>query len=160
MKIVRNTPEQLILRSTPWLLGVIFIVVILGLTSISLNALLNGDLILAVSLFLFGPMFAGLFFVLFIQRDDLILDRSRDLLELRHATVLERRKIQHKLRHLKEAIVQTSRSSDNGGPTHRVALVLNGGMDAGTHPVTEVYTSGCGAQRAAAAINDWLAARP
>jgi hypothetical protein len=26
--------------------------------------------------------------------------------------------------------------------------------------VTEVYTSGRGAQRAAAAINDWLAAKP
>tara|TARA_R110002072_G_scaffold82776_3_gene188365 strand:+ start:351 stop:749 length:399 start_codon:yes stop_codon:yes gene_type:complete len=44
--------------------------------------------------------------------------------------------------------------------THRMTLELNGGMDAGLHPFTEVYTSGRGAQRAADAVNGWLALRP
>lgn len=155
MKVVRNTPEQLILRSVPWVLGIIFAGAILGMTAAALNGLLEGDYTFALMMMLFGPVFMGLFFALFIRRDDLILDRSRDLLELRHATVLGRHKVQHKLQHLSKAMVQTS-NSDNA-KTHRVALVLESGMDAGVHPVTEVYTSGYGATRAVDAINAWLA---
>ena len=154
MKVVRNTPDQLILRSVPWVLGVIFAGAILWMSAAGLNGLLTGDYKFAIIMMLCGPVFMGLFFALFIRRDDLILDRSRNLLELRHATVLGRHKIQHKLQHLSKAMVQSS-STDNA-KTHRVALVLEGGMDVGVHPVTEVYTSGYGATRAVDAINDWL----
>ena len=154
MKVVCNTPEQLILRSVPWVLGIIFAGAILGMSAVGMNGLFTGDLKLAVIMFLCGPVFMGLFFAVFIRRDDLILDRSRNLLELRHATVLGRRKIRHELKHLSRAMVQTS-NTDNG-KTRRVALELEGGMDAGVHPVTEVYTSGYGATRAVDAINDWL----
>jgi hypothetical protein len=154
MKIVRNSPDQLILRSVPWLLGIIFAGAILGMSAAGLNGLLTGDVKFAAIMLLCGPVFMGLFFAIFIRRDDLILDRSRNLLELRHATVLGRHKVQHKLQYLSRAMVQTSNSDD--GKTHRVALVLQGGMDAGVHPVTEVYTSGYGATRAVDAINDWL----
>ncbi|MFG5383753.1 hypothetical protein ACEWPN_21555 [Yoonia sp. R2-816] len=155
MTIVRNSPQQLILRSVPWVLGVIFAATILGLSAAGLKNLAAGQYDTAAMMFLFGPVFMGIFFAVFVRRDDLILDRSRNLLELRHATVRGRRKIRHDLHHLSRAMVQTNHSND--GETYRVALVLDGGMDAGIHPVTEVYTGGTGAQRTVDVINAWLA---
>lgn len=101
------------------------------------------------------PLFLAIFIVVFVRRDDLILDRSRNLLELRHSTFRGRTTVKHKLEHLDRAVLQTSHSSE-GGTTHRIALVLDGGMDAGTHPTTPVYVSGHGAKRGVEAINAWL----
>ena len=64
--------------------------------------------------------------------------------------------MQHKLEHLQKSELQSSKST-NSGMTYRIALVLDGGMDAGTHPVTPVYVSGNGAKRGVEAINTWLA---
>ncbi len=155
MKTIRNTPEQLILRSAPWLLALLLCGFILGAIGFGLNAFFAGDRSGMFWGLLGIPAFLAIFVVIFIRRDEVIMDRSRDLLELRHSTFFGRRKIKHSLTHLKQAIVQTSNSGDNG-PTHRVALVLEAGMDAGTHPVTPVYASGKGAKRAADAINAWL----
>lgn len=161
MKIVRHTPEQLILRNVPWAMAIAISAAILGLMAWGFFALAQGDYTQCVVMLLCAA-FMGLFFALFVRRDDLILDRSRNLIELRHASVFGRYKVRHMLEHLEKALVQTQTTasrgahSTGGGPTHRVALVLNGGMDAGTHPATEIYTSGKGAHRAVDAINAWL----
>ena len=155
MKVIYNTPEQLILRSRPWLLAVVFGACILGSVAFGLNALVAGERGQALWGLIAIPAFLALFLVIFVRRDDVILDRSRDLLELRHSTLLGRRKVQHRLADLERAMVQSDNKSDDG-PTYRVALVLHGGMDAGTHPVTPVYSGGDGAKRAADAINAWL----
>ena len=62
------------------------------------------------------------------------------------------------LRHLSRAELQGSRSRK--GSTWRAVLVIDGGMDAGRHPVTRVYTNGRGHARAVAAINRWLDSAP
>ena len=154
MRVVRNTSEQIILRSVPWLIALLLCVFLLGAVAFGLQALFEGNRAGAFWAGLFVPAFVGLFIIMFVRRDEAILDRSRDLLELRHATLLRRQKIQHKLHHLERAVVQTSKGKN--GPTHRIALILTGGMDAGTHPVSPVYVSGRGAQRAADAVNAWL----
>lgn len=156
MKIVRNTPEQLIIRNAPWVIGIVLALGILALSAASLYGIAQRDYKFAAIMFACGPIFVGLFFAIFVRRDDLVLDRSRDLIELRHATVRGRHKVRHDLRNLEQAVIQTH-DSGKGVPTHRVAIVLNGGMDAGTHPITPVYTSGYAAERAANAINAWLA---
>lgn len=162
MRIHTNTPDRLILKNVPWVVGIAIISGILGLTAWSLQSFLDGAYTRAIVLLLSGPGFLGVFFVIFVRRDDLILDRIANTIELRHATVFGRRKVRHDLYHLKEAIVQSNTGSVSHGsakaPTHRVALVLDGGMDAGTHPVTEVYYSGNAAERAAHEINGWLMA--
>ena len=163
MKIVRNTPEQLIIRNAPWAIGIVLALAILAMSAASLYGLGQGDYKFAAIMFACGPVFTGLFFALFVRRDDLILDRSRNLLELRHATVRGRQKVRHDLTYLEKAVVQTQGARNRGssttaqGPTHRVAIVLHGGMDAGTHPITPVYASGNAADLAAKAINAWLA---
>ena len=155
MKIVRNTPEQLILQNVPWAIGLAFIVVTLCLVAGGMNALTNGDYKPAVMMLLVGPAGIGLFFALFVRRDDVILDRSRNLIELRHASVFRRSRVRHALSDLDKAVVETQHSANNR-TTHRPALVLSSGMDAGTHPLTYVFMSGNWAAETAETINDWL----
>lgn len=156
MRIVRNTPEQLVLRSIPWIIAIMLSVFLLAVISFGLNSLFEGNRTDAFWGLLAIPLFVSIFIMVFVRRDDLILDRSRNLLELRHSTFRGRTKIQHKLEHLKQAKLQSSRSN-KGGTTYRIALVLDGGMDAGIHPVTPVYVSGNGAKHGVEAINAWLA---
>ncbi len=156
MKIVRNTPEQLIIRSVPWVIAIMLSVFLLAVIGFGLSSLFAGNTANSFwGLFLI-PLFLAVFMIIFVRRDDLILDRSRNLLELRHSTFRGRTTIQHKLEHLARAKLETSHGSE-GGTTHRIALELDGGMDAGTHPVTPVYVSGNGAKRGVDAINAWLA---
>lgn len=156
MRIVRNTPEQLILRSVPWVIAIILSGFLLAVVGFGLKSLFEGHRQDAFWGLLAIPLFLSIFIVAFVRRDDLILDRSRNLLELRHSTFRGRTKVQHRLEHLERAKLESSRTS-KGGKTYRIALVLNGGMDAGTHPVTPVYVSGNGAKRGVEAINAWLA---
>lgn len=155
MKVVRNTPDQLILKSTPWLFGLLLSAGILVSVSLGLSSIGRENWTDVFWGVIGVPAFLALFMVIFVRRDDLILDRQQNIAELRHATFFGRKRIRHELAHLDRAIVQqgTSRNST----TYRVAIILNGGMDAGTHPVTEVYASGNGARTAADAINAWLA---
>ncbi len=160
MKIVRNTPDQLILRSVPWVIGIVLSGAILGLSAASLTGFLQTEYLFG-TVMLLSALFVGVFFALFVRRDDLILDRSRNQIELRHATVFGRHKVRHDLTHLRNAIVQQQSAAGSGSKndtalTFRVALVLEGGMDAGTHPVTEVFSDGNSALKAADAINNWL----
>ncbi len=156
MKVIRNTSEQLILRDVSWIIAIVFSAFILAMLGFGLNALFAGDMVGAFWGLLAVPTFLCIFLVAFVRRDEVILDRSRNLVELRHSTFLGRTRVKHELTHLERALTQ-AHYGGKGGATYRVALVLGGGMDAGTHPVTPVYSSGNGAKRAADTINDWLA---
>ncbi|EBA12349.1 hypothetical protein RCCS2_13669 [Roseobacter sp. CCS2] len=130
--------------------------VLLGVVAFGLNALFEGNVADTFWGLFAIPLFVSIFLIVFVRRDDLILDRSRNLLELQHSTFRGRTKVQHKLEHLQRAKLQSSRTS-KGGTTYRIALVLDGGMDAGTHPVTPVYASGNSAKHGVETINAWLA---
>jgi hypothetical protein len=161
MKVVRNTPEQLIIKSVPWALGLVFVVIIVALIGGGLNGLIHSDYSTAIMMGVVGPLCLIGLAALFVARNDLILDRSRNKIEMRRSTLFGRTKVQHALTDLEKAIVQMHKSKSTkkrtSGPTYRAALVLTGGMDAGVHPVTEVYSSGPSAERMTATINDWLA---
>ncbi len=151
MKTLRETPDELVLTSRPWFLGIVISACLLGTLGFGLSALGTGN---GKDIFwglFFIPLVLVLALVVFVRRDDLILDRSRSVVEFRHATFLGRKRQQWPLSDVERAIVQTSRSED--GKTHRVALV----MQSGAHPVTPVYSGGKGAENAVAQINRWLA---
>ena len=155
MRIVRNQPDILVLQSAPWVLGAVLTAVIILLTGIGLRMWAVGNTGAAVLCLAFGPGFTGLFFYMFVRRDDLVLDRRQNLIELYHANVLGHRTTQHCLHHLRRAIVQ-SRRSRHGDPAYRAALVLDNGIHSDTAPVTEIFVEGPDAARDAAAINRWL----
>ena len=153
MKITRNTPEQLIIENRPiWLAigvslgGLLFVG--LGL-SIFPQDPVEGLIFAAAGLF-----FAVVFNLAFVRRTMLILDGPRQLVELRRRSWLGYSRRTWDLRHLGGAYVQSS--SSDGTPTYRAALRITDGMDAGNHPITLVYSSGKGADRARRAVNDWL----
>ncbi len=90
----------------------------------------------------------------------LMLERTRVFLDAKHRQVAIRKRntrgtttVSYDLAHLDRAKVGVSRGETE---TYRVELVLSGGMDAGTMPLTQVYTSGGGHHAAAKAINNWL----
>ena len=155
MKISRNTPEQLILDNNPiWLAlfvtGFSLVFVAIGLANLGPTPGMGAA-------FIGGGLFFGVVFnMVFTRRTQLILDRPANKVELRRRSWFGYSRLSWELQYLQEAVVQTSRSGDTD--THRAALVISGGMDAGVFPVTLVYSSGRGAKRARDAINGWLSA--
>ena len=154
MKVTHDTPEKLIIENNPiWL--AIFISVF-------------GMVFVAVGLFLMsqefwmGLLFAGaglvvivVFNLAFTRRTQFIFDHPGNLVDMRRKSLLGFTNRTWSLEHLDRAVIQSSRSDNS--TTYRAALVFNGGMDPGTVPITIVYSSGSGAERAANAVNNWLA---
>jgi hypothetical protein len=107
-------------------------------------------------LFLFGaPAFVGIFFALFVRRNQLVLNRQTGEMLHRRRTLYSHTEKRFDLSALEGAEVEHGRS--DGKTTYRMVYVLSGGPDAGRHPFTMAYSSGPGAQQAAQAVNDWLA---
>ncbi len=155
MKILRDTPDQLILENNPVLPAIL-----LGCFSLVFIAIglfnYTQDISVGISFGLAGLAIGVIFTAVFIRRTQLILDHPRNLVEQRSKSMLGYTRRTWDLHDLDRAIVQSSQGDDT--TTYRIALVFVGGMDAGTHPVTQVYTSGPSTERAAETINRWLAA--
>jgi len=153
MKVTRDTPDQLIIENNPvWLAILIsiplFVFLVVGIFTIKTD--LSTGLVFVVGSLIMGVVFN----LAFIRRTQLILDRSRNLVELRRRSMLGYKKRTWELGYLDRVVIQSSNSGDS--TTYRAAMVFSDGMDAGTHPITLVYSSGSGADRAAGAINRWL----
>ena len=153
MKVSRNTPDQLIIENNPIVLAILLNTLFL--------VFLGAGLFNLSTDFWFGIAFAGgavvfgaIFNLAFIRRTQILFDRPANLVEMRRKSLLGYQRRTWALEHLDRAEVQSSRSDNTN--TYRAALVFDGGMDAGTHPITLVYSSGGGARRAADAINTWL----
>ena len=155
MKVKRDTPTQLIVENNPIWLAVMVSVFGLVFFGVGMSAFREEPTT--------GALFMGAGLtvaigcnMIFVRRTQLILDAGRNLIELRRRGWLKYVVQSWELRYFDRAIVQVSRGDKTD--TYRAALVINGGMDAGTHPVTLVYSSGRGAKRAVKAINSWHAA--
>jgi len=155
MKVTRNTPEQLIIENNPLWLAIFISVFSLVFIGVGL-ATIQTETSTGIAFLLGGVVMGAGFTVAFIRRTQLILDQPRNLVELRRKSLLGYHRRSWDLHDLDRALIETSRSGDTN--TYRAALHFDDGMDAGTHPITLVYSSGKGARRAETAINGWLAA--
>ena len=153
MKVKHNDPDLLIVEERPWVLGVIFAggaLVLFWVGMVRLIALeLAGFAYIAMGLFLL------LFLYLFVRRVQVVFHRPEGWVEIRQRSLTRYDRIRHDLAEIERAMVQTNNSGD-GGPTHRVALVIPEGQSKGKHPLTNYYSGGSGADRATKAINGWL----
>ncbi len=154
MKVVRDHPDQLILEDSPVLMTVLLVVMALVFLCIGVGMMFSDQAWFGVLWVVFTVAVFGLFLVLFVRRNQLILDAGTGVVTHRRRTLRTYWQVERDLAHLERAIVQTSRSSESSA--HRMALVYGGGMDEGIHPFTAVYTSGRGAARGAEAVNRWL----
>ena len=153
MKVTRNTPDQLILQNNPLLLvaalNLFFLIFLaIGMGTIGQNGLVG-------AIFIGGSLLMGAALNLaFARRTQLILDRTADRVELRRKSLLAYYRQVWRIADVTGAETQVSRSGDTD--TRRVALRVHLYGQTEIHPVTLVYTSGKGPERATDAINSWL----
>lgn len=154
MKITTRTPDLLVIDDRPVLLGLMLILFIMIFAGVGIALVLDGTwagLIFVV----FGGGMGVMAFAVFVRRSQVVFHRPERWVEIRRRSMFGSTTVRHDLTEIARAETEVSLSTKNG-PTRRVALVIEGGQSAGNHPVTEVYSSGPGAQRARDAINDWL----
>lgn len=153
MKVTRDTPNQLIIENNPVWLAVFISVFALIFVGVGLF-LMRQEFWMGVGFTLAGLVVGVIFNLAFTRRTQIIFDRPGNLVEMRRKSLLGYSKRSWALEHLSRADVQSSRSDNT--TTYRAVMISDGGMDAGTHPITLVYSSGSGADTAAGAINRWL----
>ncbi|MDA7964803.1 hypothetical protein [Ruegeria sp.] len=162
MKITRNSPDQLILSNTPWLMGIMLILFTLGFVGAGLFMVNEGrEEVWAGILFaLFGGGLGLGAFCVFVRRVQVILDRNSNSILIRRQSVFGYDTVEHELSDLSHAEVETATPPRNTTTSkmHRPVLILETGMSAGRHPIVKAYVSGRGAHRLVDAVNDWLPA--
>ncbi len=160
MKVARNTPDQLILSNTPWLIGIMLVIFILCFVGAGLFLVSEGSWFGLLFALFGGGMGFGAFCV-FVRRVQVIFDRKSNSILIRRQSVFGYDTVEHVLSNLSHAEVETTTSSNDNGSTnvHRAVLVLDKGMSAGRHPIVEAFVSGHGSHRLVDAVNSWLPAR-
>jgi hypothetical protein len=157
MQVTQDTPELLVLDHVPWVLAIVLTVPLLIFAGAALALLVAGEWTGALGA-LAGMALWVLALLVFVERVQLILDRGAGTVTLRRRTLWRYRQDTFALTGLSRAEVQSRRGS-KGGRVRRAVLVFDRGEDRGTWPVTEIFSSGPGAEHTAAAVNRWLGVR-
>ncbi|MEM9579165.1 MAG: hypothetical protein AAF891_00650 [Pseudomonadota bacterium] len=148
MKVTRRTDTQLIVEDRPLLitimLGGFFLITAAG----TVFTLASGEWLVGL-FFAFFTAFVALFIAVFVRRVQVIFDRPSDTITFRARNLWKYDEVVHTLSNLSHARTE-------GYDTKRSVLVLNDGMSAGDHPVTDYSTNGPGPERITDAINAWL----
>lgn len=157
MKVIEETPTRLVIESRPWLLGGILILAILLCLALGMG-LWSASPWLTLGFGLAALLLAGCF-VAFVQRVLVIFDRNAEGLVIRTRSLMGQGEQTLALGDVTAAEVETSRSTStnsNGGQTtsitHRPVLVTR----TGPLPLTQVFSSGSGAEEIARTVNRWL----
>ena len=158
MKIRRNTPELLVAERVPVLLALGLFAFIMAFVTPGVVLFFAGEWMGLA----FGTLGGGLGFAamcVFVERLQVTLDAARRTITIRRRTMLSHREIILPLVELVRATTECTGSSGKSRQRlFRPALVLDDGTGEGEilHPITDVFSSGTGAARLLAAINDWL----
>lgn len=152
MKVVRHTPEQLILAHAPWLLGGALIVSIVAFSAAGLALIFDGEYRGLPTLGL-GAGIPLLIFALAIKRDQAIFDRISGQVTLQRQSLTRYSRAVFPMSRIQGAELEEM------ADTARAVLIVQSETGLNTHPLVEAYRSGNGAHNAVRLINDWLEAR-
>jgi hypothetical protein len=158
MKVTRNTPDQLIIADTPWLIGIMLVVFVLTFVAVGVFLISEGTWAGLLFIIAGGGLGFGAFAV-FVRRVQLIFDRPLQTITQRNRSLFGYSEVRHELPNLSHAILETSTTS-KGGLLYRPTLVLDAGMSAGHMPIVDIYTNTSGPKRIVDAINTWLGTNP
>ena len=86
MKVKTNTPEILVIGSTPWILGAALILFTLFFAAIAMGLILSGKLMGLA--FLLGVVLGLAAFSVFVRRTQVVFHRPEGWVEIRTKTVL------------------------------------------------------------------------
>lgn len=160
MKLIEETPARLVVEDRPWIIGTALTLGILLCLALAMG-LYRGSGWLTLGFGLASLLLAVLF-VVFVRRVIVIFDRDAQALVIRTRSLTGDSETTLALADVTGAEVETSRSTStsNDGSrsvsvTHRPVLTTR----TGPVPLTQVYSSGSGAETIAAAVNRWLSAR-
>jgi hypothetical protein len=154
IKVTRDTPDQLIVADTPWLLSSALIFFIMVFMAPALLLMFDG--VWQGAIFALAGGGLGLIaFAVFVRRTQLILDIPSDSVTLRWRTLFGFNEVRHTLSNLARAELETTQSS-KGSALCRPVLILSQGMSAGPHPIIPSYTNTKRPRRLVDAVNSWL----
>ncbi len=160
MKLIEETPARLVVEDRPWIIGTALTLGILLCLALAMGLYReSGWLTLGFGL---ASLLLAVLFVVFVRRVIVIFDRDAQALVIRTRSLTGDSETTLALADVTGAEVETSRSTStsNDGSrsvsvTHRPVLTTR----TGPVPLTQVYSSGSGAETIAAAVNRWLSAR-
>jgi hypothetical protein len=160
MKLIEDTPARLVVEDRPWIIGTALTLSILLCLALAMGLYReSGWLTLGFGL---ASLLLVVLFVVFVRRVIVIFDRDARALVIRTRSLTGDSKTALALADVTGAEVETSRSTStsNDGSrsvsvTHRPVLTTR----TGPIPLTQVYSSGSGAETIAAAVNRWLSTR-
>ncbi|MFK7744401.1 MAG: hypothetical protein AB8B47_05065 [Roseobacter sp.] len=156
MKMVRQSPDQLVLLHRPRLLSVALGACVLMVLGILLWHITQGNWVkagaaFALSLALLAPT---LWFA--TERIDVCFDTETNRVSLKTRRFTGEQEETYKLSALKSAIVETYKGPAETAGSHRVALVIETAATDDQIPLTKGYAGGRNAAALANRINTWL----
>ncbi|MEX0366526.1 MAG: hypothetical protein AB3N22_10685 [Ruegeria sp.] len=162
MKIIRNTPEQLILSYVPWLTGLFLIGILIVFLAAGLSELGKADKKIAeiayallMPVVVFGILFWGL-----VQRIQIIMDRPHDKLTIRRRTLMGHQVNSFKLSDFRCSEMQPSRFGGHN-KTYRPVLYFVHVDGTSIVPLFTGYSNWSRRMhRAVDAMNEWHQAHP
>lgn len=135
MRIIRNTPDQLVLAHSPWGFGVL----IGGFAAIALisalDKLLSGDI--SGLIFLLPVALMALFFRILVNPVRVIFDRPSQSVEIIKTTLGGRRRVIHALDEITRAMLRKMKNS-KGFTRSQMQLVIAGGESRGFHAISDM----------------------
>ena len=154
MKLVSSSPDRLVLRARPVLIGIGVACAMLLFAAIWLAKFFSDDYsdLLALAL-LFGLF--GLVFIFFVRQEVAVFDRPSNTLTLRSIGVLGAREQFRPLDEVTKAVLETSANDGDSkaGPSYGAVLNFTFGPPL---PLSAIFRSGSDAKTAVQQINTWL----
>ncbi|WP_156317393.1 hypothetical protein [Cypionkella psychrotolerans] len=154
MKLVSSSPDRLVLRKRPVLMGIGIAAAMLLFAAIWLAKFFSNDHSdLTVLALLFGLF--GVVFIVFVRQEVAVFDRPSNSLTLRSIGVLGAREQSRPLAEVTKAVLETSANDGDSraGPSHRAVLSFTSGPPL---PLSAIFRSGSEAKTAVQQINTWL----
>ena len=154
MKLVSSSPDRLVLRARPVVMGIGLAAAMLLFAAIWLAKYLSDDHSDLTALALLFALF-GLAFIVFVRQEVAVFDRPSNTLTLRSVGVLGAREQSRPLAEVNRAVLETSANDGDSraGPSYRAVLNFISGPPL---PLSAIFRSGSDAKTAVQQINTWL----
>ncbi len=154
MKISENTTDRLILDDVPWIRGSVIIVVTLYVVAMGFHEWNDGRKT-GPYIVVFGFLIGVVFFAFFVERYQIIFQRSTNSIKRRKRSIFGYRETSHDLGAVSHAAIEKISDSD-GGKMYQPVLIVLGGPDSPKLNLVDYATTGFGPPTLVDDINAWL----
>ena len=156
MKMLRQSPEQLVLLHRPVMLCAALSAAVLLMVAVTFWNLMQADWVKAGVAFLstLALLAPALWFA--TERVDVTFDAALQTVRIKTCRLSGEQEETYPLAKVERAMVQTHKGPSDTAGSHRVALELHPGRAEDRVPLTTGYAGGRGAAALVTRINGWL----